>query len=107
MRTRVNRAGSELSIRWRESKAALCPILKSSKLQVPSSRETSNTKLQKETLVLGSSLELGAWNLELRLRRGFTLIELLIVMGIISILAALLLPTLAVIRERTRKNLAR
>lgn len=42
-----------------------------------------------------------------RVRRGFTLIELLIVMGIISILAALILPTLFVINQHTKIKIAR
>lgn len=56
-------------------------------------------KLQKSTSrhcsSLGSSLEFGAWNLELNKRRSaFTLIELLVVIAIIAILAAILLPVL-------------
>src|SRR5882724_1881212 len=47
-------------------------VFKSSKFQAPSSRETSNSKHQNASsrlwsLIVGASLELGAWNLELYL----------------------------------------
>jgi hypothetical protein len=64
MKLRGNNAGKEVKIRWMKSMQANIDFPsagKSTKPQAPSSRETP----------LGSSLELGAWNLELNpLRAG-------------------------------------
>ena len=46
------------------------------------------------TSTIGASLELGAWDLDVRPRRAFTLIEMLTVIAIIGIIAALSVPVI-------------
>ncbi len=88
----MNKAGGEVSIRWRDSKPANIE-LPTSNVQRP--KGCSKGVVQSGACVSKSSLEIGIWNLELRVRRAFTLIELMIVVGIISILAAMTLSALA------------
>lgn len=42
--------------------------------------------------------------LKTKTRRGFTLIELLVVVGIVAVIAAILLPVFAIVRERGRRT---
>jgi prepilin-type N-terminal cleavage/methylation domain-containing protein len=83
----------------------------SSKIQDPNSRETAsdnqrssngsdlgnsfNGRAEFRRLRFGASLELGAWNLELRHRRAFTLMELILVMTVLTIAASITAPALA------------
>ena len=67
------------------------------KLQAPTSKRQRSSKLQISRLaglVLEHSLDVGSWNLDVRLRRAFTLIEMLMVISIIGIIAALSVPVI-------------
>src|SRR5215469_13559060 len=85
------------------------------KLQIPTSKhrlEHPNSKFQAPSLQVGSwdfggSLDVGAWNLDVRPRRAFTLVELLTVIAIIGILAAVLLVVLSQAVAHARKTAAK
>src|SRR4051812_26349745 len=106
MRTKRNRAGCEVQVRWKDETfecAVTCPVSRESR-EVRAACRRSATSVRFAFAKSGSELPHSIRFA--RFRHGFTLIELLVVMGIISILAALVFPTIYATRKQTQRNIA-